>query len=272
MMRRRSHVLVFSALVAWTFIAATPAGSIVNGELDGNGHPAVAGLIAELEVEPGVFEKFVGCSGSLISASPPVVLTAGHCTAILSSIGVAKTWVSFDPVIDVDTSTLIPVVSIHTHPGFTGVNTTQGPHDIGVMVLAHAPAGVTPVDLPEPGLLDSFRAEGTLKGRIFTAVGYGVQTTITGPPTFTNDGARRVADLPFLAMPRGWLVLSQALNATGLGGACFGDSGSPKFLPGTNTIVAVESWGDAVCRATSFSWRLDTASSRDFLDDFVPVP
>jgi Trypsin len=271
MTRNTFRVLAVAAVVASTLLSALPAGSIVNGQLDGNGHPAVGGLVAELEVEPGVFEKVVICSGSLISATPPVFLTAGHCTAFLRDLGITQVWVSFDSVIDPDTSTLIPGTYV-IHPDYRAASIVQADNDISVVLLQSAPSGVTPVDLPGPGLLDSMRAAGTLKNQLFTAVGYGVQASLTGPPTFTFDGARRVALLPFLGLPREWLLLSQAVNATGEGGACSGDSGSPKFIGNSNTIVAVENWGDAPCRATSFSWRLDIPSSQDFLDDFVEVP
>jgi secreted trypsin-like serine protease len=60
-------------------------------------------------------------------------------------------------------------------------------------------------------------------------------------------------------------------DATGQGGSCFGDSGSPKFVGSSSTIVAVTSWGDAVCRAHNMNWRLDIASSRAFLANFVAL-
>ena len=269
MKRGAFRVLAVAAVVASTLLTTLPASSIVNGQLDGNGHPAVGGLVVEFEVEPGVFQKFVVPGGS--SASPPVFLTAGHCTSFLSSLGITDVWVSFDSVIDPNTSTLIPGTYV-THPQYREEGLSHSINDISVVLLQSSPAGVTPVNLPGPGLLDSMNAAGTLKGQLFTAVGYGVQASLTGPPTFTFDGARRVARLPFLGLPRDWLLLSQAVNATGEGGACSGDSGSPKFIGNSNTIVAVENWGDGPCRATSLSWRLDIASSRDFLDDYVTVP
>jgi len=204
-------------------------------------------------------------------SAPPVFLTAGDCTAFLPSLGITNVWVSFDPVIDPDTSPLITGTYV-THPGYCEEGFVHSINDLSVILLQSAPSGVTPVDLPGPGLLDSMRTAGTLKGQLFTAVGYGVQASLTGPPSFTFDGARRVASLPFLGLPRDWLLLNQAVNATGLGGACFGDSGSPKFIGNSNTIVAIQNWGDAPCPATSFSWRLDIASSGNFLDDYVTVP
>jgi hypothetical protein len=58
------------------------------------------------------------------------------------------------------------------------------------------------------------------------------------------------------------------------GGTCFGDSGGPHFLgdAGSNLLVSTTITGDAMCRATDKTYRLDTASARAFLDDFVVLP
>ena len=62
--------------------------------------------------------------------------------------------------------------------------------------------------------------------------------------------------------------------STGDAGGCFGDSGGPHFLGGTqsNLIVSITVTGDSVCRATDKTYRLDTPSARDFLGDYVALP
>jgi hypothetical protein len=40
----------------------------------------------------------------------------------------------------------------------------------------------------------------------------------------------------------------------------------------SNLIVSITITGDAWCRASDKTYRLDTASARDFLDDFVTLP
>lgn len=270
------RALIAAVVAATWLVSSAPTGlAIGNGVPDGNGHPNVGALIVEFEVEPGVFEKTVICSGSLISQDAPdptvggVFLTAGHCTDFLPSLGISDVWVSFEP--DVDP---IPVTLLHgryvTHPRF---NPSTLFNDLSVVLLDDPVTGITPAMLPTQGLLDEMKAARSLRGQTFTNVGYGVVPSHTGgPPSFEFDGVRRVSTSPFGGLTRGWLRLLMNSNATGEGGSCFGDSGSPKFVGSSNVIVAVTSWGDAVCRAHNMNWRLDISSSRDFLDDFVSVP
>jgi hypothetical protein len=269
------RALIATVVAATWFVSSAPSGlAIGNGVPDRNGHPNVGALIVEFEVEPGVFEKTVICSGSLISQDAPdptvggVFLTAGHCTDFLPSLGISDVWVSFEPDVDPIPATLLHGTYV-THPGFNPGNLSN---DLSVVLLDDPVAGITPVTLPTKGLLDEMKAAGTLRGQTFTNVGYGVVPTQRGRPSSEFDGIRRVSTSPFGGLTRVWLRLLMNSNATGEGGSCFGDSGSPKFVGSSNVIVAVTSWGDAVCRAHNMNWRLDTSSSRDFLDDFVLVP
>jgi hypothetical protein len=40
----------------------------------------------------------------------------------------------------------------------------------------------------------------------------------------------------------------------------------------SNLLVSITVTGDAPCRATDRTYRLDTASARDFLGEFVDLP
>jgi hypothetical protein len=122
------------------------------------------------------------------------------------------------------------------------------------------------------------KAIGTLRGQRFTAVGYGVHEAEIGggPPEFPFDGERWRAVSRFSALNKVWLRLSQN-PSTGDAGTCFGDSGGPNFLgtgsqtvPGT--IASITVTGDAMYRATNVTYRMDTASAKNFLDDFVTFP
>jgi hypothetical protein len=205
-----------------------------------------------------------------------VFLTASHCTAFVEQeLGTNRVWVSFDPVFDPDTSALLPGTT-HTNPefGFSGPGGFADPHDIAVIVLDSA-VGTTPAQLPTAGLLDQLKASGQLRDQIFTAVGYGAvrETRTTGPQGILDNNQRRFGLQHMDALRPAWLQLSMN-QATGDAGTCFGDSGGPHFLGGatSNLVVSITVTGDTMCKATDTTYRVDTASARAFLDDFVTLP
>lgn len=255
------------ALVLAAIVYAAPAGSIVHGQLDGNLHPNVGAVIAEYDPDqPGV--KQVLCTGSLIA--PTIFLTAGHCTDFLASIGVTDVWVTFDS----EFSASSPLIhgSYVTDPdyGYSGQGGASDPHDLAVIQLDSS-AGVAPVQLPALSLLK----QRNLQGQRFTAVGYGTVRDIktTGPHAFYFDSKRRYAEQSFNSLLKAWLNLSEN-PSTGSGGTCYGDSGGPHFLggPTSNLQVSITVTGDAVCRATDKTYRLDTVTARTFLGQYVALP
>jgi hypothetical protein len=269
--------LILVLAVTCALLAAPSATAITYGEPDGNTHRNVGALIADWDPDNSGVEEL--CSGTLIS--PTVFLTASHCTAFLESIDVADVFVSFDVDVDPVTSatTLYPG-TMHTHPdfGFSGPGGASDPHDIAVIKFATPINGITPAALPTAGLLDRMKVARTLQRQKFTAVGYGVHEPELGggPPQFPFDGERWRAVSEFNALNKSWLRLSQN-PATGDAGTCYGDSGGPNFfgtgaqtVPGT--IASITVTGDAMCRATNTTYRLDTRAARDFLGRFVALP
>lgn len=268
----RRRLVVLTAVLAMMLVTVVSAHAITFGEPDGNTHRNVGALIAEWDPESPGLELL--CSGSLISSR--VFLTAAHCTAFLESEGIEDVFVSFaqdnDPV---DPATL-HAGTMFTHPEFPGP--ASDPKDIAVVVLDAPVAGIKPAKLPTAGLFDQMKKAGTLKGQKFTAVGYGVHEPEIGggPPTFPFDGERWRAVSEFNALNQSWLRLSQN-DATNDGGTCFGDSGGPNFLgTGSQTVPGVVAsitiTGDAMCLATNDTYRMDTASARNFLGQFVKLP
>jgi hypothetical protein len=257
---RRYSILV--ATLAASLVLAMPAGAITFGTVDtGNRFPHVGAVIAEYN-EPGTQE--VLCSGTLIS--PTVFLTAGHCTAFLESIGIQDVWVTFDPSFDAAS----PLIhgTYHTHPLF-GSGGQSNTYDLAVIVLDTPVVGITPARLPTLNQLSGM----SLKQQRFTAVGYGTvrNDKTKGPQTLSFDGMRRYADQGFRSLTKAWLNLSMN-PSTGSGGTCYGDSGGPHFLAGTNVVVSITVTGDRFCRASDVTYRLDTAWARDFLAQYVTVP
>jgi hypothetical protein len=56
------------------------------------------------------------------------------------------------------------------------------------------------------------------------------------------------------------------------GGTCYGDSGGPHFLGDSNKVLSLTVTGNAWCRATDVTYRLDTDSARSYLGQFVNLP
>ena len=269
---RRSLLIVLLAGAALLLPAAT-ANAITFGQPDGNRHPNVGALVADWDEESPGPDSF--CSGTLIA--PTVFLTAAHCIASLEARGITEVWVTFAADYDENAASpggLIAGTPV-AHPAF-GSGGVSDTHDIAVVLLDEAPAGITPAQLPTAGLLDQLKASHQLDDQTFTAVGYGtVREDKTGGPHgfLDSEGVRMYALQSALNLEKAWLLLSMN-PSTGSGGTCYGDSGGPHFLGGveSNLIVSITITGDAMCRATDKTYRLDTAAARDFLDDFVTLP
>ena len=63
-------------------------------------------------------------------------------------------------------------------------------------------------------------------------------------------------------------IRTTANPAQGKGGTAFGDSGGPNLLGGTDTILAVTSWGmNYNCAGVSYAARVDTADVLNWIYD-----
>lgn len=259
---RHARTIVVVAAVALAVAGA--ARSITFGQLDGVAHPNVGALVANIGPQG---EKDILCTGTLIS--PTVFLTASHCTAYLSSVGIPadEVWVTFDPEFYDGPPPVLYSGTAYTHSEFPGPH--SDPLDIAVVVLDAPVVGTAPAQLPTLNQLDGMR----LKQQRFTAVGYGTvrEDKTRGFKSFFFDGKRRWVDQGFLSLTKSWLNLSMN-SSTGSGGTCYGDSGGPHFIGASTVVVSITITGDAPCRATDVTYRTDTASARAFLDDFVALP
>jgi hypothetical protein len=235
-------------------VAAGSALAITYGSPDGNRHPNVGALLAPTAYSDGTW---VTCTGTLIA--PKVFLTAAHCDQ-----GVSRVAVTFDSSYDAATGTTY----WGTWKADPGYNQAQSdPRDLAVVLLDKAVKGMTPARLPAAGSLG-----GLTQGTKFVSVGYGAQSvTIEKGPTFHYADVRYMATGSLNAVNPSWLRISMN-PATGDGGTCYGDSGGPNFLGDSNLLAATTITGDFMCRATNVVYRLDTASARSFLGQFVALP
>jgi hypothetical protein len=257
-----------------TLFLMNPAGAISDGVPDTE-HPNVGALLLELSPEGLPGEIVPICSGSLLS--PEYFLTSSHCLAFLEpeGFGPENLFVSFEQDVSPTPSDLIATTDFAIHPN--ALRRPSDADDVGVVTLAESVTGIAPIELPTDGFLATVAAQNGLRGHSFTNVGYGVVPNDRGRPAFDFDGLRRRSTSPFKGLTDAYLFLHMRTDATGEGGSCFGDSGSPKFFapagePGANLAVALTFGGDAVCRAHNYNQRLDIPSVRGFLSNFVTVP
>ena len=250
----RRLIAAGSVLLASLMYTAA-AGAITNGAPDGNGHPAVGALLAQQAYSDGTWAT---CTGTLIS--PTVFLTAAHCDE-----GVTNVKVTFDSSYSSATGTTY-AGTWHADPRFR--KAASDPYDIAVVVLDHPITTIAPMKLPAADSLAGLKG-----GTQFTSVGYGGQLVTNGPggKTFHYADIRYVATGGLYTVTPSWLRIS--MNPShGDGGTCYGDSGGPNFLGSTDIVAATTVTGDTPCRATNVDYRMDTASARAFLQQFVTLP
>jgi secreted trypsin-like serine protease len=245
--------LLAAALFA-ALVVAAPANAIVYGSTDGQRHPNVGGLVNETRYSDGTW---IYCSGTLIS--PTVFLTAAHC----DDDG-ARVQITFDP--DYAAGDRTYTGTFHADPQYSHVQSDT--HDIAVVVLDQPIKGITPAKLPKAGSLSNLP-----KDQKFTSVGYGAYEVTNGPGghRYLYDDVRNYAVGTLNATNPTWLRIS-GNPSTSNGGTCYGDSGGPNFLGNTSIIASITITGDAICRSTNVTYRLDTASARTFLKQYVKLP
>jgi hypothetical protein len=250
-------------LTALTVGVASPAFAITNGSADGTGHPEVGALIAGKPHSDGTYAY---CTGTLIA--PTVFLTAAHC----GEHGQTTARVTF---------------SSHYQVGdkvYTGryvkdprYKSNDDLHDMAVVVFKSAVTDIQPAILPTLGVLDHLKGKNSLKAAIFTPVGYGSLNPTKGPHgkrRYAYNDTRNQTSISFKTLSRMWLDL-RLDHSRNDGSTCFGDSGGPNFLGGAGSHLLVAttiSGADNDCRAANFDYRVDTASARHFLSEYVKLP
>jgi hypothetical protein len=183
----------------------------------------------------------------------------------------AKIYVTFAPSAAEGVSTAIAATAFHFDPAYG--HDCSNPHDIGVVLLpAKKTKGITPLKLPPAGYLDQLAQQNGLKDQAFYNIGYGGTVPTTGQPIVTYDGVRKISTSTYMALEDNWLWLSMNIH-TDDEGDCYGDSGGPKVLASNpNVVVALVVTGDAICRATTKDYRVDSPTARAFLSQFVRLP
>jgi hypothetical protein len=278
--------LTFTILILLALVLGSVgiASAITNGEPDGDNHPYVGILVFDVYVPDVGNVPAWRCSGALIA--PDVVLTAGHCT---DGAVAARVWFDEDVTYDNIPFPLYPYGgpgsgaiegTPYTNPKFRSDENPYGGgnglpafsyRDVGVVVLSEEVDVGGFAELPEPGLVD------TLKNKTdVDLVGYGVQEMVYGggPPYWTGLRVRLYAPSELVSgnFVHSAEYMRLALNpGGGTGGTCFGDSGGPDLLGGTDTVLAVNSYvTNYNCAGVGYSSRVDIPEVLDWIYTFMP--
>ena len=276
---KRSIIVLMTVLTLMLAFTA-PTTAVTNGAPDGDDHPYIGLLVFDIFVPDEGNVPAWRCSGSLISET--VVLTAGHCT---DGAVAARVW--FDERLqDDDGSFLVPdypgggVAAIEGTP-FTNPDFAIGAgkglpgfafRDVGVVVLDGSVDVGSFATLPTTGLVDDQPNKTDLD-----LVGYGSQEQFhipgEGAPFWTGLRNRLFAPADLVSgnfVHGDEFVKVTANPGGGTGGICFGDSGGPILLAGTDTILAVNSYvTNGNCTGVTYSSRVDIAAVLDWIGSFL---
>jgi Trypsin len=250
-------VLACSALLAAT---AAPAAAVTYGTPDTE-HDYV-GLLVFYDAEGTPLWR---CSGTLIS--PTVVLTAGHCTFGTDSAQffLQDTMPSTYPYSGGITGTP------YTYPLYD--DAAFYTNDVGVVVLDKRVTlrdVSTYAELADVGTVDELLAEPT---QLLTIVGYGLQGVVK--PVASAERTRYQGTVQLIEATSS-LAGTYSFRYTAnpgqahTGGGCFGDSGGPIFIEGTNVILGVNSYVlNSNCKGTGGAFRVDQQAVQDWIYSFL---
>jgi hypothetical protein len=248
----RRLILVLAMIGMAVLLASGAALGITGGTVDGTKHPNVGALVDTFDGE-----TYPYCTGTLIA--PRIVVTAAHCYPEPPP-NFVRVDVTFEPVYK-ESSKLYSGRFID--PG--DFPSDKIGIDIAVVKLDEPVSGITPARLPR---LHKFDDEP--RGSEFTAVGYGgyLAPKEPGGPLILYEDRREYAVTTLNQVNRTYLRLSQKNG----GGTCYGDSGGPNFYGAgtseTNVIASTTITGDAWCRNTNVTLRLDAEAAQKFLAHF----
>jgi hypothetical protein len=283
-MKKLSIGIVLSLVLVLAMVTA--ASAITNGQPDAGRHPYVGLLVFDVyDSDSGTNVPAWRCSGALIA--PDVVLTAAHCT---EGAVAARVWFAEDVTTDPDYPYGGPGSvegTVYTNPDYDVGNPYGGGNglpafdyrDVGIVVLDESVDVGGFAQLPAAGLVDTLKNKAPVD-----LVGYGVkyQAQVPGselpqpPPYYRWTGPRTRYYAPSEMVSGNFVHSAEFIRLSmnpggGTGGSCFGDSGGPDLLGGTDTVLSVNSYVTNVnCSGVGYSSRVDIPEVLAWINSFMP--
>jgi hypothetical protein len=277
--RARGLLATLAAFVALAAFTVAPAAAITDGQPTGPNAYNHVGLMTAHAEDGDYMHR---CSGTLIS--PTVFVTAGHCTfgADYAVVYFDAGPINPDPNYNPTTRSCFlangdPIAGYPCGGGIVGEVYTSPDYDddafylndLGVVVLSQPVILDEYAELPEAGSLDDLRV-----GTGFTSVGYGLQKSFPDAAAWKDVAIReRMIAHPRLLQINKGIVGDYSIllsNNAHTGGTCFGDSGGPNFLRGTNILAGVTSYGiNPTCAGVGGIYRLDNAEDIAWIESFL---
>jgi hypothetical protein len=276
---RKKLAISFATALTLLALVISPVGAITYGTPDGNALPYV-GIIVMYGDEAAT-QPLWRCSGTLLT--PTVFLTAGHCVGSDGVDTPVRVQVWFDAVAPAGAYPFTGGVLGEPvpHPNYANFAGFPNTHDVGLVILDTPVTNKGYGRLPTAGLLDGMATQRGTQNVTFMAVGYGVNE-IKPNSISLRTRYQAVSKLINLrnSLTDGFNLMTTNNPGnwgkdpdTKSGGTCFGDSGGPIFLNGTNIVVAVTSFGITEnCKGNDYAYRTDISATRTFLANFVAVP
>ena len=265
----RRLLTLLTAVLASVSLGTTSVHAITGNFTPDFEHEYV-GLIVFYDAEGTPTQR---CSGSLLTDR--VFLTAGHCVTLDDEGTLAATArVYFEQDVDAvegyPTSGGVLASTLYNY-GYEGLGNLPQSRDVGLVILDQSVTEVYPdvdeyASLAAAGTLDTY---GTGIDATVDLSGYGVQNANKNNGVAVRE---RLQATTFIIGGRNpnfksdYNVQLASNPGGGRGGTCFGDSGGPVLLGGTDIVVAVNSFVlNGNCAGQGFGYRTDQQAVINFI-------
>jgi hypothetical protein len=270
----RRIVTALGLASAMTLAGAPYAQAITGDAVPDFDHPYV-GVVILYDANGQIAQ---GCSGSLLTDT--VFLTAGHCLPVGdqgSLASSARVWfeqdagAGYDPASGTPTSSGFPTSGGVPASTFHPYDAAGPTYDAGIVILDEPVTNVyadltSYASLADAGSLDEYVASGPAG---ITLSGYGASNADGNATELVDEFSRLTAETSIAGLDNPETgeqnVMLAGSGEGGGGGVCFGDSGGPILLAGTDVTSGLISSGATTCTGPFLAARTDAAQVLDWI-------